>query len=82
MNTKVQQWGNSQGLRLSKAILTEAAIQVGDEVTVVARDGAIIVTPVRLVRGKYRLEDLVSRIPEGYESEELDWGPPAGNEVW
>ena len=31
MSTKVQKWGNSQGLRVTKALLDEAGIHVGDE---------------------------------------------------
>ena len=32
MITKVQKWGNSQGLRLSKELLSDARIDVGDAV--------------------------------------------------
>ena len=42
MVTKVQKWGNSQGLRLSKDLLEEAWISVGEEV-VAARDGEIVI---------------------------------------
>lgn len=31
---KIQKWGNSQGLRLTKALLQETQINVGDEVSV------------------------------------------------
>lgn len=82
MITKVQKWGNSQGLRLSKSLLSDAAIEIGDEVDVVVQDGALIVTPVRRVRGGHDLRELVRRIPNGTRNEELDWGPPAGREVW
>jgi antitoxin MazE len=82
MVTKVQKWGNSQGLRLAKQMLDEARISIGDEVAVSARDGVIVITPVRRIRGKQSLKDLVSRIPESYESEEIDWGRPLGREAW
>jgi len=82
MVTKVQKWGNSQGLRLAKQMLDEARISLGDEVDVSARDGVIVITPVRRIRGKQSLKDLVSRIPENYESEEIDWGRPVGREAW
>ena len=82
MVTKVQRWGNSQGLRLSKELLAGAQINVGDEVEVLVQEGALGVTPVRRVRGRIDLADLVSRIPAGYQAEELDWGPLAGREVW
>ena len=82
MVTRVQKWGNSQGVRLSKELLSEADISVGDAVSVAVADGALIVTPVRRVRGCVDLEELVRRIPVGYVPEEIDWGPPAGGEVW
>jgi len=82
MNTKVQKWGNSQGVRLSKELLSQADIKVGDAVDVAVRDGVLVVTPVRRVRGGHDLKKLVKRIPKGYEPEELDWGKPVGREVW
>jgi len=82
MITKVQKWGNSQGLRLSKELLSDAEIEVGDAVNVVVREGALVVTPIRRVRGGHGLRELVRRIPSDYEPEELDWGPPVGREVW
>jgi len=45
MVTKIQKWGNSQGLRLARQVLEEAFMAVGDEVEVAARDGLIIITP-------------------------------------
>lgn len=82
MITKVQKWGNSQGLRLSKGVLSDAAIEVGDSVDVSVRDGALVITPVRRVRGQFDLGELVREIPAGYTPGELDWGPPVGREGW
>ena len=82
MITKIQKWGNSQGLRLSKTLLSDADIDVGDAVDVAVREGTVIVTPIRRVRGGHDLHALLRRIPQGYEPEELDWGSPVGREVW
>lgn len=82
MVTRIQKWGNSQGLRLAKQVLGDAHIAVGDDVDVAARDGMIVITPVRRIRGKQSLKELVSRIPEDYKPEETDWGKPIGREVW
>ena len=80
MVTKVQKWGNSQGPRLAKQVLEEAGISVGDPVDVSTRDGVIVVAPVRRVRGKQSLHELVSRMPKNYRPKELDWGRPIGRE--
>jgi antitoxin MazE len=82
MVTKVQKWGNSQGVRLSKILLSDVEISVGDAVNVAVRDGALVVTPLRRVRGGHDLRELVKRMPKDYEPKELDWGPPVGKEVW
>ena len=82
MITKVQKWGNSQGLRLSKELLANVEIDIGDAVDVTVREGSLVVTPVRRVRGKLVLAQLVRSIPKGYKPGELDWGSPVGREVW
>jgi len=82
MVTKVQRWGNSQGLRLSKQVLEDARLSVGDEVDVSIRDGLIIVAPARRIRGRRSLRELVSRIPGDYKPKETDWGEPMGREAW
>ena len=82
MITRVQKWGNSQGLRLSKDLLSDARIDVGDTVDVAVHDGSLVITPACRVRGGIDLEQLVRRIPRGYKPEELDWGHPVGREVW
>jgi antitoxin MazE len=82
MVTKVQKWGNSQGLRLAKQVLEDARISVGDDVDVTTRDGLIVIAPVKRVRGKQSLQELVSRIPKNYKAGEVDWGKPVGREAW
>jgi antitoxin MazE len=82
MVTRVQKWGNSQGLRLAKQVLEDAHISVGDDVDITIRDGTIIIAPIKRVRGKRSLQELVARIPRDYEAGEVDWGNPIGREVW
>jgi len=82
MITKIQKWGNSQGLRLARQVLEDACISVGDDVDVAARDGMIVIAPTRRVRGKVSLHELVSRMPENYKPGEADWGKPLGKETW
>jgi len=82
MITKIQKWGNSQGLRLAKQVLGEARIAVGDDVDVTAKDGIIVIARVRRIRGKQSLQELVSRLSDNYEPVEVEWGTPVGREVW
>jgi antitoxin MazE len=80
MVSKVQQWGNSQGVRLPKTVLDLAHIAVGDEVEIIVDDHQILVRKVP--SAKYDLDDLVSRIPKGFKAKEVNFGSPVGKEEW
>lgn len=82
MLTKLQKWGNSQGLRLNKALLAEAHLNVGDEVKVSVEKGRILIEPTSKIRGRYDLKMLIVQMPKTYQPEELDWGQPTGKEEW
>lgn len=80
MVTKVQKWGNSQGLRLPKQVLEMAKLAVGDEVEIVIGKEEITVRKVQT--RKFDLADLVSRMPPDYRAGEDAFGAPAGKEHW
>ncbi len=80
MVTKVQRWGNSQGLRLPKHVLEQAHIGVGETVEIIPQDGQILVKRTR--KGKFDLAEMVSRMPLDYKPGEDDLGKPVGREEW
>ena len=82
MTTKVQRWGNSQGVRLSKQLLRDAGISVGDEVEIAVDGASLVIIPKVRNRGKYQLAQLVAEIPADYRHDEADWGDAEGKEVW
>lgn len=82
MITKVQKWGNSQGLRIPLALLEQASLSVGQSVELTIRKNAIVIRRAGAPRKKLRLADLVARMPARYRPSELDWGPPVGKEAW
>ncbi|GBO54410.1 hypothetical protein APA_2358 [Pseudanabaena sp. lw0831] len=67
---------------MSKEILNQANILIGDELEVISIEDRLVIKPVRKIRGKYKIEDLVAKLPPNYQVEELDWGSPVGMEVW
>jgi antitoxin MazE len=79
MVSKVQKWGNSQGLRLPKHVLDLADIAIGDDVQIIVGPGQIT---VKKAGSKYDLAELVARIPKHYKAKEVDFGPPVGREEW
>ncbi len=80
ISTRLQKWGNSQGLRLSKQVLDLADLAVGDEMEVVVGHSQILLR--KAPRPLYDLAELVARIPKGSKPEEVDLGPPVGREEW
>jgi antitoxin MazE len=80
MNTTIQKWGNSQGLRIAKEVLAEAKLDVGDTMEIEVKPKVIILR--KPARKKLSLAELVKKIPKGYKSKEYDWGKPMGKEVW
>jgi antitoxin MazE len=82
MLTKIQKWGNSQGLRLAKNLLADAQLGIGDAVDISVKDGIMIVTPAKKIRGRHKLMDLVARITENCQNIEVEWGEPVGKEAW
>jgi antitoxin MazE len=80
MQLNIAKWGNSLALRLPSHIARESRLEEGAAVNVeVQKDGALIVTPVRK---KFKLAELLSKMPERSASGEVDWGKPEGDEAW
>jgi antitoxin MazE len=82
METRISKWGNSQGVRLTRELLERAGMAVGDTVRVEVDGARLTLEKARRVRRRYRLEDLVARIPKESTPEEEPWGAPVGSEEW
>jgi antitoxin MazE len=80
VQTKIQRWGNSLGLRIPRAFAEDAGVGAGAEVDLSIRNGALVVKPARRV--KYRLEALVRKITAKNLHGEVHSGAPVGREVW
>lgn len=80
MQTKVQKWGNSLGLRIPKSFAQEAGVEAGSEVDLSVEDGDLIVRPRRGPR--YRLKDLLRGVTAKNVHDEIETGSPVGKEVW
>lgn len=80
MMTTISKWGNSLALRIPKALLDEAGIESGERVNIRFEDGELRIRPRRGKR--YDLDELLDSVPDDYEPEEWDIGPPVGKEIW
>ena len=76
---QIARWGNSLGLRLPKAVASEAHVGEGDTVEISVKDGAIIVRPAQAT---YSLQELVNKITSRNRHVETEWVKPMGREPW
>ena len=80
MQTKVQRWGNSLGLRIPKSFAEQAGVEAGSEVDLSVEDGELIVRPRRSPR--YGLKGLLRGVTAKNIHNEIETGPPVGREAW
>lgn len=79
MKTKIQKWGNSLGVRLPKSITEQKALKAGLGVSVVIKDGQIVIEPAT---EDLSLESILAEINEDNLHHETEWSEAHGNEVW
>ncbi len=80
MQTKIQRWGNSLGLRIPRSFAEEAGVGAGSQVDLSVKDGDLIVRAAR--RRTYRLSELLEKVTARNLHGEVDAGTPMGREVW
>jgi antitoxin MazE len=76
---RVVKWGNSQAVRLPKAVLEQARVHEGDELTIRVEGGRIALEPATPTP---TLEQLIAGITAQNVHKKQDWGKPIGNEIW
>ena len=81
MTAIISKWGNSQGLRFPKAVMNDLNLSVGDKVKITTENHKVIIKPIKDKRKKYDINELVSKIPDGYKSYE-EFNDKAGSEEW
>lgn len=80
MQATISRWGNSLALRLPRHVTDEARLEEGASVNIEVEDGSIRLTPTRK---KFKLSELIDGHTRAEsQSDEIDWGPPEGEEVW
>ncbi len=89
METTIQKWGNSQGLRIPKSLLDAAGLRENDRVELLQTGDGIQIKKVSAVRHRSLEERLAAFY--GKDADELgrlenepevDWGKPEGDEAW
>ncbi len=81
MTATISTWGNSQGLRFPKDVMKELHLSIGDKVKVFIENQKIIIEPIKPLREKYDINDLVDDIPHNYKAHE-EFDTKVGLEEW
>lgn len=80
MQTKVQKWGNSLGVRIPRPLADQTRIGEGSVVEMKEKNGEIVIKLV--APAEYTLDNLVAGITEENRHGETETGPAVGREVW
>lgn len=81
METKIVAIGNSQGVRLPKAVLRRARLRLGAAVNVdVAAEGRVVITPQRHPREGW--DEAFKKARAGRRVKEDLWGKIPLDEAW
>ncbi len=80
MRTKVGRWGNSLAVRIPRALAEEAGLDVETEVELSVEGDRVLVEPT--ARRSWSLQELLARVTRENRHEEVDFGSPAGHEIW
>ena len=77
MQTVVQKWGNSLGIRIPSHYVKEFNLKNGASVDIIERNGTIVIVPP-----KTTLDSLLSRVSENNIHEPIETGVSVGSEEW
>ena len=75
----VTKWGNSQGIRLSRDVLSTANLKIGDSIEIIASENEIMIKKV--IKCRPSIEELFANYDGDYRCEELTVGPTVGKEL-
>ena len=80
MRVQVKKWGNSASVRIPASVMAAAALSIDQAVEVREEGGGIIIEPVRVP--VYDLDQLLDQMTPETFPEDIDFGPPVGQETW
>ena len=78
METKIQKWGNSLGIRIPMNIINDLSLKNGSIVDITENKDTIIIRPKK----NRDLNELIEKISDENIHSEIDFGKAEGNEIW
>ncbi len=80
MQTRVQKWGNSLGVRIPRGLAEHVGLGAGSEVNLSARDGALVVKPA--IPAEFDLEQLLAGVTDDNLHASIETGDAVGLEIF
>ena len=80
METNIQKWGNSLGVRLPKHMAEKQSLKEGSRVVVAEIKDGISIQVVK--KRRRTLDGMLKGMTKDKQHGEFDWGQPVGKEVW
>jgi len=77
MQTVVQKWGNSLGIRIPSLYAKEFGLRNGSSVDIVEEGGKLVIKPRKIT-----LDQLLAQVTDDNLHEPWETGPSAGREEW
>lgn len=77
MQTVVQKWGNSLGIRIPSLYVKEFNLKNGNSVEITEEDGRIVIVPPRK-----ELNEMLARVTKENMHSPIETGSSVGNEEW
>ncbi|HAK3431375.1 TPA: type II toxin-antitoxin system antitoxin MazE [Salmonella enterica] len=81
IHSNVKRWGNSPAVRIPATVMQAMNLHIDDEIKIDMVDGKLIIEPVAK-DVEFSLAQLVAGISDENQHDLIDWGQPAGKEVW
>lgn len=80
MLRRVQKWGNSLAVRIPRVLAEEIGLRPDAPVDLSLVKGRLILEPVQ--EQTFTLDQLLAQVTRDNLHNEVETGPPSGNEIW
>ena len=79
VNAVITKWGNSQGIRLSKDVLSSANLKIGDGIEIIANENEIVIK--KIIKRRPTIQELFANCEGTYKCEEISTSGAVGKEL-